>query len=490
MSLRARFLERLEIGVGLTGRAGPERAAYALHLGGPDEEPEVAIAMASYRSADGRTFSSTCGLEMRACLRDAGFVDPKRISGRYRPRMGLVMSDLEAIAIEHGAKVVPSVGAGIVPKAGDIVAVAWGDPAHAHVYGITKVVLVGADTIHLESVDGGQIDAARNQWTVRKARVWRRTVSGWMDTSVAIEPKGVTLDGGAARPVSFWIDLDRLDVATGKTDPAPPPVAAPRPPLPATSKALGAAAMVRDAIDRISSAPELTGIDVSSVQGVIDWARVAKARARGNAPKQPEPRDLSISFVYQRANQGRGDFDRNMDRNVAGARAVGLPVGLYAVLYPRPGGPQDAHLQADDLADACDRLHVDLDPAIDVEDVTRNKLPVIASEAEWAESVQLFGTRLEQRGYAPVLYLGPGFAQRFPAIVALPEIKRWAHWIPSYTDTPPHPHVDGTLVTMWQRLGSYPSYTGHADGIDGAVDVNTLFAPISALRRSAKILTR
>lgn len=226
MTLRARFLAKLPLGVGLTGKAGPQREAYALHLGGPDEDHDVAISMASYR--DGKRFSSTCGLEMRCCLAAAGYVDPKRISGKYRPRMGLVMSDLEAIAVEHGAKVDPSIGT--LPKSGDIAALAWTDPSHAHVFGIESVELVDERTLRLVAVEGGQIDREQppNQVTARKIHTWkwhpeRGALGQWLDTSIAIEPVGVVVDGVTARPVSWWIDIDKLDASTAKTDPAPPP---------------------------------------------------------------------------------------------------------------------------------------------------------------------------------------------------------------------------------------------------------------------------
>ena len=372
MSLRIRFLARLEAAVGLNGRAGPEREAYALHLGGPDEDHDVAIAMASYRGVDPKTgkpvFASTCGLEQRADLRDAGYVDPKRISGKYRPRMGLVMSDLEAIAIERGAKVVP--GIGLIPKAGDIAGVAWKIPNSAHIFGITKVTVIDANTLEIDAVEGGQIDAAQNQWTVRKLHTWKRSGSTWLDTSVAIEPKGKTLDGGTARTVSFWIDVDKLDVSptprgsagpatsapTAPTSPTPTAAASPTPAPtqrpqgltvgssgPEVARWQGIVNVMGDgkfgpmtfeatkrwqaehglpvtgvvgtdswAVALASSTPApatpIEGIDVSSIQGVIDWERVAAA---------------GIRFAYVRALIGRGDLDRRVSQNCAGARNAG-----------------------------------------------------------------------------------------------------------------------------------------------------------------------
>jgi GH25 family lysozyme M1 (1,4-beta-N-acetylmuramidase) len=73
----------------------------------------------------------------------------------------------------------------------------------------------------------------------------------------------------------------------------------------------------------------IAGIDVSSVQGTIDWPTVAASGMR---------------FAYIKCGNGNDEVDGKASdpsfaRNVAGARAAGLVVGAYHFLYPLPDGP-------------------------------------------------------------------------------------------------------------------------------------------------------
>ena len=64
----------------------------------------------------------------------------------------------------------------------------------------------------------------------------------------------------------------------------------------------------------------MKGIDVSEHQGVIDWAQVAKA---------------GVQFAIIRAGYGRevSQKDKYFERNYAGAKAAGIPVGAYWYSY-------------------------------------------------------------------------------------------------------------------------------------------------------------
>ena len=58
-----------------------------------------------------------------------------------------------------------------------------------------------------------------------------------------------------------------------------------------------------------------TGIDVSHYQGYIDWKQVAA--------------DNRVGFVYLKATENVGLVDNTYRRNLEGARAEGIPVGVY-----------------------------------------------------------------------------------------------------------------------------------------------------------------
>jgi lysozyme len=73
----------------------------------------------------------------------------------------------------------------------------------------------------------------------------------------------------------------------------------------------------------------IQGIDVSDVQGTINWPKVYST---------------GIRFALIKCGNGNTEIDGKasdelFDQNVAGARAAGLVVGAYHFVYPLPSGP-------------------------------------------------------------------------------------------------------------------------------------------------------
>lgn len=71
----------------------------------------------------------------------------------------------------------------------------------------------------------------------------------------------------------------------------------------------------------------IPGIDVSHYQGLIDWQRVKAA---------------GIQFAYLKATQGASFVDPRVFANYTGAKAAGIPIGLYHVF--NAGAGLDAQL--------------------------------------------------------------------------------------------------------------------------------------------------
>ena len=63
------------------------------------------------------------------------------------------------------------------------------------------------------------------------------------------------------------------------------------------------------------------GIDVSSIQGIVDWNWCVQQ---------------GISFVICRCGLGSNQHDPNYTQNILGAKAAGLKVAAYHVIYPYP----------------------------------------------------------------------------------------------------------------------------------------------------------
>lgn len=101
------------------------------------------------------------------------------------------------------------------------------------------------------------------------------------------------------------------------------------------------------------------GIDVSSVQGKIDWARVAAS---------------GVQFVMRKCGNGNNAADSGFAADMTDARAAGLVVGAYHVGFPLPADSahpgRDPADQAKRHFDACAGLGSrpgELPPALDLE---------------------------------------------------------------------------------------------------------------------------
>lgn len=294
------------------------------------------------------------------------------------------------------------------------------------------------------TIDGGAKDGAGFQ-AIAKARPQLR---GYLDVTLG-------------KSIAFWFDAVKLVMALlAKVG------AAGLPGAPVTIAGVGAAALTGVAMGGAAgakpSAP-IEGIDVSSVQGKIDFKRVAAA---------------GIRFVYVRALIGRDDIDTMLAANMAGALAAGLDCGVYGVAYPRIGRAQDADIQARQLAGLHRKHDATLRPMIDVE-----TLPKLApTSGDWLAAVKLYAETLDAEGLSPTIYTYPAFWQ---GLGAGPEFLRWPLWIANYTRAPsPIIPPPWRKALLWQYLASAPGFEGRVDGVPTLVDRNRLYGTIDELRVS------
>lgn len=209
----------------------------------------------------------------------------------------------------------------------------------------------------------------------------------------------------------------------------------------------------------------LEGIDVSSIQGVIDWERVAAA---------------GIRFAYVRTVIGLDTRDAMRAVNAARARKAGVELGMYGVCYPRHGRAQDAEKQAAQLAADHKASGATLRPMVDFESLS--DVPN-ATPQEWLAALDAYCDGLEAAGLSPILYTYPSFWRSMSGWTA---DARWAEyplWIAHYTkaaqpDVPP----PWTRALVWQYAASAPGFEGRVDGVPGLVDRNRLFGSLGDLR--------
>jgi lysozyme len=191
----------------------------------------------------------------------------------------------------------------------------------------------------------------------------------------------------------------------------------------------------------------IRGIDVSAVQGDVDWGRVAASGVR-----------FAIMKCAQGNEAGR---DATFARNVAGARNAGLAVGCYLFGYPLPAGKEgrDPVEQAKIHYAKCDRVGTrdgELPPALDLE------WPAPEDWARWqcnAAQVRDWGLAYLDAakalwGRIPLVYTYPWFWQHVRAAGALDRYAEYPLWLADYSrDTAPHVPAPWTTATLRQTSG-------------------------------------
>ena len=200
----------------------------------------------------------------------------------------------------------------------------------------------------------------------------------------------------------------------------------------------------------------MLGIDVSTVQGVIDWEKVYKDGVR---------------FAMIKATQGRGEgaltkhlkrfADSKFKANMDGALKVGLAVGAYH--YFTATTVADAQSEAayfcNALAPYKDKMV--LWACVDVESKYLDGL----SADELYKVVCAFTELVKRCGYKPIIYTNPNFLKyRFPE-GAFDKDEIWlAHW-----------GVKSPMPVPNMRIWQYGEE--RIDGIKGKVDANKGYFP-------------
>ena len=180
------------------------------------------------------------------------------------------------------------------------------------------------------------------------------------------------------------------------------------------------------------------GIDISSYQGYIDWAKVSS--------------DKDIRFVYIKATEGSTYRSPHYAHNITQARRYGLLVGSYHYIT----SSSTIEEQFNNFSLYALRSVQDLIPMLDVEvrgDWSRSQL--IDSVSKFCELVE------EHYGVQPMIYSTMGFYNKNLA----PHFNKHHLYIGRYSNTKPEINWEGEY-TIWQY-----SEQGIIPGIDAYVDL-------------------
>lgn len=180
------------------------------------------------------------------------------------------------------------------------------------------------------------------------------------------------------------------------------------------------------------------GIDISSHQGYIDWAKVSS--------------DKSIAFVYIKATEGATYRSPHYAHNITQARRNGMLVGSYHYLTSTSSITE----QFENFSKFALKSVQDLIPMLDVE--TRGDW----SRSQLIDSVDKFCQLVELHyGVQPMIYSTMGFYNKNLA----PHFNKHHLYIGRYSNEEPEINWEGEY-TIWQY-----SETGIIPGIDAYVDL-------------------
>ncbi len=206
------------------------------------------------------------------------------------------------------------------------------------------------------------------------------------------------------------------------------------------------------------------GIDVSVYQGDIDWDKV----------KESGVDYVIIRCGYRGYVVGSVNEDANFRRNLEGAKAAGLAVGVY--FFSQAVDVDEALEEAEfciELLDGCELeypVFYDWEVVIDKDGDTPRTAYIQPDDL--TNNALVFAERIRYAGYTPAIYTNKKTAVWKYDLSRLEGIDIW---LAEYNETPSFFYD----FAMWQY-----SSKGSVPGISGNVDMNISFKDFSAARSS------
>jgi GH25 family lysozyme M1 (1,4-beta-N-acetylmuramidase) len=196
----------------------------------------------------------------------------------------------------------------------------------------------------------------------------------------------------------------------------------------------------------------MNGIDVSVHNGVIDWKSV---KASGK-----------VDFAILRAGYGKSinQKDAKFERNYAGAKAQGIPVGAYWYSYAIT--PAEAEAEARTFLQAIAGKQFEMPVYFDIEE----KKALATGKNNVSAIVKAFCNVMEKAGYWCGVYASRAHVQSYFDN----EVKnRYSLWLAEWGAKL---NYSGGEVGMWQY-----SDKGKINGIGGSVDMDICYVDYPAV---------
>lgn len=194
-------------------------------------------------------------------------------------------------------------------------------------------------------------------------------------------------------------------------------------------------------------------IDVSEHQGVIDWSKVKEDGVEG---------------AIIRAGYGKGNLDEQLYNNLDGAVANGLNIGIYWFSYAYTEDMAIKEAEYCHKAIVKYKKHINLPVFFDWEYDSMdyaNRQGVEPSKQLITDMNRVFCVNIQSKGYVAGYYVNYDYSKNH---VDCSQLEEWKKWYAQYTKKQQKNNY------IWQYTSS-----GQVAGIDGNVDLNTLWTNIS-----------
>lgn len=209
------------------------------------------------------------------------------------------------------------------------------------------------------------------------------------------------------------------------------------------------------------------GIDVSKHQGNIDWTKVKKAGIQF----------AMIRVGYRGYSGGNITLDPYFEKNITGALANGLKVGIY--FFSTAISTKEAAEEANWTLQHIAKYNVTYPVVFDYEGFDDKKYRSYGTtRAQRTAFNKAFIDVIKGAGFNTMIYGSKGNIRTTYDLDALNEPLWCARYAGGYTkilDSDTYfPAIDGEDIAMWQ----YTSI-GRVDGINGNVDMNYMYIDLS-----------
>lgn len=201
----------------------------------------------------------------------------------------------------------------------------------------------------------------------------------------------------------------------------------------------------------------LKGIDVSTYQGNVDWAKVKP----------------NIDFAIIRCGYGsdyKTQDDNQFERNVTECEKLNIPFGVYLYSYAKTEAMVDS-----EVAHALRLIgkHKPFCVYIDMEDSSIAGL----GKASLTAAAKRFCEAVKAKGFKVGVYANQNWFRNYLDVKALSEAG-YSIWCAKYADEEP---IISAKFDIWQYSSS-----GSVDGIGGRVDMNKMYNDIRGIKAETK----